>query len=362
MSVGFEGFIAVQETQGNQGYGGTYVEAGNNSCRYLYVDTDGLNWGQAINDNQDKLIQGASPLVGQRNYGARTPGGDITYQPRSNDSLGILMACYQNVVATGTSYKGAGGTYTLGTWTFFRAERGEMSWDGGSSWGTNGTNGDVYAIDVIRKYSDALLAGSAVFVWNSAIVSELDFTHAIGKELQFKPTLKAYGLTATTAFPNPPAAAGSYSNLQAYVQKAGTLTLTYNGVGTLWNVTSFSHKTNNNNFVKSTLGRRDPSSYPYGKAENTGVLELEMDNSVPTLDFLNDEGTYSLSLREFNSTEDWIQSDAPQIKISAIENPLVSGMVPQRISYTCYRPVGGSCAFQVTVCTRGTSTQLWGTP
>jgi hypothetical protein len=206
------------------------------------------------------------------------PGGEITWQFRSEDAIPILMGHFQKYIGTQLGAT-AGGTalYT------FVPSKGEPDWVG-STFGTGGytaASGDMFTFGFIRKYFDTTEnGGTNAQVFTSGICDELKLLAKAGEDVKMTANTKFYAVQAGTALssasnPNN-STIGSYSDLAMYEYFSGTMTFDGNSI----DLTSFEVNSKNSITERIVLGKLNPSKYPWGRYTIEGSLELEVPKTL----------------------------------------------------------------------------------
>jgi hypothetical protein len=284
---GWETWLRVRGQKDGYGVHTTYTDA-----FYLYLDSESLAINQEINENNAKIVQGRAVLESARTLQAQDPGGQFTFQPRADDCLGILAGhfqCYRSVDGGGS----VAGTYVFNHLT------GQPDWSGtlvtgGDPWNAGAAGTGTYAdapTDVcaltVEQYFGNSITGSNGRRFVDAVVSQLEFSAAVGEELKMTPTIMAGSFALCDFVPatdDPPVTIGSYSVLGAFQYHHGTIT----AGGQSRNLSSFRITSNNQVEGKKVIGKKTPVSFPFGRTDVTGEFEMEFDDDVFIQAFLKE--------------------------------------------------------------------------
>lgn len=316
MAKGFEGFIAiVPETKG---WGSAVFTEG----KYIYADSESLQLNKEYIERPDKITYGRSMKASSRVSGVQKPGGAITYQFRSDDSLHVLMSHFQQYIGTNV---GAVGTalYT------FVPTKGEPNW-GGSAFGTGtygAAGGDMYTVGVYKKlFNTSSNGGTNAFAFTSGVVDQLELTLTAGQDAKLVPTFKFYDVNAGTVLgtnrdPNN-TVFGSYSAKSSFMSWNGTLSF----AGGNLDITSIKITSKNNTEDRQVLGRKNPSKYPFGRFLISGSLELDFpkDGMKYIGSMLTNEG-FSITGSLYNGANDYLTFNLPTCKYAPFEVNFAGG-------------------------------------
>jgi len=307
VAVGWESWFRVRaQTGGWGGYGFT-------DAYVLYLDSESMGIGQEIKENTAKIVHGRSVVKQARSFQGRTPGGQFTFQPRSDDCLGLLCSVMQVYRST------VDGTFV------FNPLAGQPDWSGANvtggapftpsanaGTGTYGdTTNDVLALTIEQKLGENI-TGDNGRRWCDCVVSQLEVNFAAGEEITFTPTIIAgsFALTDFVSSEDPGGNSSRYSALDAFQYYHGTI-----HVGTAdYDVTSCKLTINNNLNPRSVIGKQNPSKFIFGRQEVTGEFETEYDHHRFMQHFLSEEDV-SIELWGMNNAEaDYIKFDLQLVK------------------------------------------------
>jgi hypothetical protein len=306
VAVGWETWFRVRAQVGG------YSDDSFTDAYCLYLDSESMGIGQEIKENTGKIVFGRQLVKQARTFQARSPGGQFTFQPRSNDALGILCSVMQSYRSS------ADGTYVFNPisgqpdWSGINVTGGDPFGAGGTGTGTYGdTTNDVMAL-CIEQSLGAGVTGSNGRRWCDCVVSQLEINMAVGEEITFTPTIMAgsFAMTSFAVSEDPPCNSGSYSSLDSFQFYEGTVTL-----GTAaFSVTSCNLTINNGMNPRAVVGKRDPSKFTYGRQEVTGEFTLEYEDHVFLQHFLLETDTNITLKGANNSGLDYIQITMPLVR------------------------------------------------
>jgi hypothetical protein len=282
---------------------------------YLFLDSESMGIGQVIKENTAKIVHGRSVVKQARSFQEQEPGGQFTFQPRSDDCLGILMSVMQ-VYRSGST----------GSFSFvFNPLSGQPDWSGANVTGgtpftpsaVHGTGtylddtNDVLALCFEQKLG-ANITGSNGRRWCDCVVSQLEVNFAVGEEITFAPTIMAgsFAMTNFASSEDPSCNSGSYSSLDAFHGFQGTI-----HVGTAdFDVTSCKLVINNNLSSHKVVGKKNAAKFVFGRQEVTGEFEVEYDNHIFMQHFLL-ETDASIELWGMNNSgADYIKFDLQLVR------------------------------------------------
>lgn len=305
MAKGFEGWIAVvPETKG---WGSSAFTEGN----YLYADSEALQINKEFIERPEKITFGRALKASSRISSLQKPGGAVTFQPRSNDCIPVLMAHFQNYIGSSL-----GGTATGTAMYTFTPAKLEPNWVG-SAFGTGvygAAAGDMFTVGVYKKFfNTSSNGGTNSMAFKSGIVDQLQITYTAGQDLKFAPNFKFYSVDAGTAIPSTRdpnnAILGSYSAKQSIMSFNGTLLFDGNSL----DITSITINSQNNTEDREVLGKLNPSKYPFGRYMISGSLELDLPkDGLKYVGSMLANGTFSVTGSFYNGVLDFITFNMPQ--------------------------------------------------
>lgn len=350
MPKGFDGWLAiVSETNG---WGSSAVGT---SGAVLYLDSESINPNKTFKDQPEKITWGRALKVNSRVDGEQKPGGDLQFQFRSDDCINPLMAHFQKYTATNIG--GAGTAFYT-----FVPTKGEPDWVG-STWGTGGytsANGDMFTVGVVKKYYESLggTYGSNAQWYNSCFVDEMKISCKAGEDAKMMLKVKAYGVDpGTTIALNPPAATiGSYSSKSAYQYFSGTFLFG----GDSLDISSIEITTSNKSEDRTVLGRKNPRTYPFGRFEVGGQIEIDLPKDhLKYVERMLDNGTFSVVGTFYTSDVDMLSINIPICKMDDFKSNLSAGNANASLTipFIGYESADGSTA-PITVVVKNTG---WGT-
>jgi hypothetical protein len=307
MSKGWESSIRVQENY--LGFGstiGSLVRMGN----FLYVDSESIARNPTIRERDNKLVP--TRLVPAETMGLDqyAPGGQVTWQPRSDDSLSMLMAFFQ------TATHMFGGTTpalnATGTWQFAFVPK-SLLWTGKQYYGTGngyGTGTSVYCVNADLCFGQGMTTTPNGIRFERGIVTKLTIQQDPAADLQFVADMKFLQhedqATYTSAFSFLPGAAGSLSSKKQFVDWNGTLTVG----GNSYNIEKLSLEADNQNVDRRKLGQKGFANFPFGRAIVNGQFDLELED-LTLFTPAASGGTLQCTWR--TSDGDWLQVFCPNI-------------------------------------------------
>lgn len=302
MSKGYEGFILVR--QGN-GWGSTTVREG----QALYVDSVDLAPNKEFIERPEKIVLGRSLRASMRTSGATKPGGSVDFQPRSDDFPMICMAhcqMYEGTVSAGVA------TYTLVN------VKTQPDWAGATYGSGSYTTaaGDMFVVDVWKKFHAAGAGTANVEKYVSAFVDELTITGAANEDLKVSASFKAdsYGSANSPATDDPSSSLGSYSSNSQFEFFSGTVTFA-GDANTAIDITNFTVTSSNNSEDRVVIGKLDPSKYPFGRTTVGGEFTMDMPNDgLRHIGSMLDNVAFAFTGTFFNANNDLIAFDMPNCR------------------------------------------------
>lgn len=306
MARGYEGWLAIlPETDG---WGSRAFGIGN----YLFADQESLGVNKEFTSRPDKITYGRNLKGSSRSSGAQKPGGELTYQFRSEDAVPVLMGHFQKYVGTELGATSGTAVYT------FVPSKGEPDWIG-STWGTGGytsSTGDMFTFGMVKKYfNTSEYDGTNAMHFYSGICDSLTFQAKAGEDAKIVAGLKFYGVTSGTAIGaalDPSNSTyGSYSVLPMFEYFSGTVTY----AGASIDLTSLEIKSLNNLAERMAIGKINPTKYPFGRNMIEGSMELEWpkDGVKYIGSMLADRG-FAITATFYNSANDAVYIGLPNCR------------------------------------------------
>lgn len=265
MSKGIEAWILLQPE--SAGWNGASSAIRGN---FLFADSESLDVGKTFQDQSNKIVYGRGVKPSTRISGKQVPGGDLTWQFRSDEMPMVLMAHFQKYI--GTQPEAGSCLFT------FVPEKGVPNFSG-ASFGTGSYTspaGDLFTLSATKKFFDTSLNnGTNAQKFKSGIVDEIEIMVEADTDCKVKASFKFGTVDHGTAIPssvNPPSSLGSYSAKGAYQYFSGTLLVG----GTSQDITKFNVISKNQLEELITLGNLNPVRYKFGKFDVAGNVELDM--------------------------------------------------------------------------------------
>lgn len=304
MSKGWEVAIRVQENF--VGFGST-AGALSRPGRFLFVDSETLSQNAEVRERDNKIIPMRVSPSETFSYEQDSPGGEIRFQPRTDDCIHLLFAFFQNATfANGLAATAYGGTG--GTWVFSPIAK-SLSWSG-VAFGTT----SIYPVNIDKYYGEGLAGTGDGERYERGIVSKVTFTQepaadlVMGAELRF--LQKTSDTVLGTGFKSMPNAAGSFSSKKQLVDWNGTLTL----AGTQYAIERVTYDFDNQITERRKLGQRGFYQFPFGRPILGGEFELELENLS---NFRIGSSAGTLVCRWQTSDGDWMEIFSPNTYIKS---------------------------------------------
>lgn len=355
MSKGFDGWIAlVPETKG---WGSSVYAKGN----FLHVDSEALHINKEFKERPEKIVFGRSLKPSSRVSGQQNPGGELTFQPRSDDCLPALAAHFQNYTATSL-----GGTASGTVQYTFTPAKTEPNWLG-SAFGTGvygADPGDMFTVGVVKKiFNTTQYGGTNGFKYSSGIVDSLEMTMAPNDDLKFKLGMKFYSVDAGTKLGtllDPPLGTtmANYSTKTSFMSWTGTLTVAGEALG----ITGMTTMLANNSEVKNVIGRLNPIRFPQGRYGVEGSFEVDLPkDGLKWIGSMLANSPFALTGTFYNSDFDQVAFSIPNARYKTMELDLKGGAAETvfSIPFVGYESEDGSeSPITVVVTTTGWGTSL----
>lgn len=336
MAKGFEGFIWVAPE--GSGWDGTSALIRGN---YLFADDESMSINQDIRDRPDKITYGRTLEASSRILGKKAPGGDVTFQFRSDDLPHILMSHFQKYI--GTTFSSGSCRYT------FVPEKGVPDYTG-NTFGTGSYTspaGDLFTVAVVKKLFDTTANGGTNGQWfNSCIADELEFMLEANDDAKLKVSFKAARADAGTALPtsmNPSSSLGSYSTKPSF--ESWSATMFYDG-GTL-ELNKFALSSKNNLEERLVIGRQNPVNYKFGRYDIEGSFDLDMPyDGMKYFGSQFSGSSFAIVGTLQNASNDWVSFSLPDCRFKPFEVNMKGGAAETAFTlpFKAYQSGGGTVA------------------
>lgn len=324
---------------------------------YVFADDENLDVGKTFMDQDNKIVFGRGIKASTRIAGKQVPGGDFTYQFRSDDCIPVFMAHFQKYIGT----QPVGSLVGSAIYTFVH-EKGIPD-PSGASFGSGAYTaaaGDLYTFGVVKKYFDTDLNNGTNAQWfKSCIVDEIEVTVEGDTDAKMKVGVKAGSVDAGTAIssasnPNN-TAMGSYSTNPAFQYFSATLSVG----GTTQDITKFAFSSKNGLEELITLGNRNPARYKFGKAIVEGSIDLDMPkDGMRYFGSMTGGSSFSISATLYNGTSDFVAFSFPNCRWKPFNANIKGGNsdVQFTLPWKAYESENGSTAAM----TVQVNTTTWG--
>jgi hypothetical protein len=302
MSKGYEGWILVRE--GN-GWGSTTVREGH----ALFADSVDLSVNKEFTERPEKITFGRSLKASQRTSGAQKPGGNVEFQPRSDDFPLILMAHNQMYEGTVSA--------SVATYTFVPVKT-QPDWQGATYGSGSYTTsaGDMFVVDVWQKFHAAASGTTNIQKYTSCFVDEITLTAAANEDLKVSASFKAdsYGSANSASSEDPNSSQGSYSTNSQFEFFSGTMTFAGDSETDI-DITNFSISSKNNAEDRITIGNLNPARYPFGRIMVDGELTMDMPNDgLKHMGSMLDNRAFTVVGTFYNAADDQISFSMPNCR------------------------------------------------
>lgn len=328
MSKGWEVAIRVQDN--STGFGST---AGVTSRPgwYLYVDSETLAKNAGVKERDNKIIPTRLSPVQTASLEQYSPGGEVTFQPRTDDCLNVLFAFFQAATFLG----GTVGTVTgAGSWQFVPVNR-SLAWSGVSFAGNPGTS--VYSINVDKYFGNGLSGSIDGYRFERGIVSKLTFDQMPSEDLKVTADMRFLQhseQTFGTGFKSQPNSLGSFSSKGQLVDWNATLSVA--GVST-YPIEKIKFEFDNSITERRKLGQKGFYQFPFGRAIVSGEFDMEVED----LTILQEGTTAGTLICNWQTSDgDFLRITCPNIFMRASDAKVSDpGPVMQTYSFRAY-PTG----------------------
>lgn len=347
MAKGFEGWVAVvPETKG---WGSSTIAEG----KFIFADSEALQVNKEFIERPEKITYGRASKASSRISSLQKPGGAITYQMRSDDSIHVLMAHFQMFMGT------SAGTLGTSTYTFVPSKT-EPNWVG-SAFGTGtygAAAGDMFTVGVYKKFFNTTSnGGTNGMAFSSGIVDQLQINLTAGQDAKLIPNFKFYSVDAGTAIPTTRdpnnTTLGSYSTKSSFISWNGTLSF----AGAALDITSISINSQNNSEDRQVLGKLNPSKYPFGRYMVSGSLELDLPkDGLKYVGSMLSNLSFAITGSLYNGADDYMTFNLPACKYNPFEINFANGQSETTFSipFVAYESEdGGTSPITIQVRTTG---------
>jgi len=316
MPKGFEGWIRLEP---NTSGWGTFTAP--TDGHYIFADSEALGANQEFKDRPEKITFGMPEKLNSRTVGPQKPGGDLTFQPRTNDSAEVFMSHFQKYIGT---QLGSTGT---SIYTFVPC-RTQPDWVG-SSWGTGAytaAEGDMFCFTTNVKFNIGSAGTNDTKQLKNCFADSLTLESAAGEDLKMTAGIKAGTIILAvkgSAQDPPNATYGSYSELSAFEFFEGTMTV---GGRTDLEITNFSLTSSRNSEDRPVLGQINPSKYDFGRYTCEGVVQVDAPSDVLShMGSMLSDNVLAISGTWYNSTNDYLIVSLPNCKYQPFDTNISAG-------------------------------------
>ena len=262
MPKGFEGFVCVVGE--DDGWGSlTYTPS---NGKFLFADSESITANQEFKDRPEKITYGMAEKASSRTLGPQKPGGDFTYQPRTDDMYPILMSHFQRVL-------------TSGTINTFVPVKTQPDWTGNTfSVGSYTTAvGDMYTMRVICQFNDTTAGTDNQKVAANAFADKIVLDCKAGEDLKLTSTIKAGTFMLLRGSLTPPGALGSYSAQNAMEWHEASFSVAGR---TDLDITGVTIESSRNSEDRTVIGRINPAKYDFARYMCEGVFQIDAPKEV----------------------------------------------------------------------------------
>ena len=336
MAKGWEVAVRIQDNY--LGWGST-VGASARPGNFLYVDSETLGKNTVIKERDAKIIPMRLAPIQTASIEQQSPGGEITFQPRSDDCINILFSFFQMA----TFMNGNVATAQNGTFVFTPVGK-SLAW-AGSAFATTA----VYSVNVDKYFGEGLSGTGDGIRFERGIVSKLTLDQQPAADLIMTADLRFYQATDEsvlgTGFKSQPNSVGSFSSNGQFIDWNGTISVQ----GTTYAIEKIRFELDNMITERRKLGQKGFYQFPFGRAVFSGEFDLELEDMSAFKEGTNG-GT--LSCRWQTSGADFLDVFAPNIYFRANDAKVSdTGPVMRTIPFRCYpTSFGGSNAIVLSVC------------
>ena len=345
MPKGFEGWVVAERQIGGWTFDDFTAEG-----HFFYADSESLSPNQEYKDRPEKITYGMTEKLNSRTKGPQKPGGDLTFQPRSNDVVNVFMSHFQKYIGVDSGNGDGTSIYT------FVPCKAQPDW-AGTLYGTGaytGTEGDMFVNNYHVKFNDTTAGTNNAKKFGRAFADQIVLESAAGEDVKLTASLKSKEFAFARDTSTPPGARGSYSELTPFEFFEGTITV--DGRTDL-EITNFSLTSSRNSEDRPTVGNLNPTKYDFGRYTCEGVIQVDAPKEVTWHlgSMLLDE-TFAIAGTWFNSASDYMIVSIPNAKYQPFDVNLSAGdaQTEYGIAWKAYESNDGTTSpITVTVKTTG---------
>lgn len=310
MAKGFEASLTVWENDG-------WFDTGTCDPFLPLLESEGLIRQQIFVERNSMVRNTRSTLPDSLILEESKPQGHIEFVPRLENCPAIFMSHFQMVeqVDTGSSF--------IDT---FVPSKSSPKFTGGDTYG-DGTygavSGDVYSIDIIKKFPDYLFGLNAQH-FRRGICDELSFSMSSNEDFKIKADFKFKDWRAKSNSPNPgEVGAGTYTTGSITDGGHGTWGLSGAGIGSLTTASGFSSMNivcRNNLTEKKSPGSGTRQTFSFGDYTVKGDFTSEF----ITDDWQNQQkSSFAINGTIWHSDTEYMIVSMPYCLLKNVEVPLV---------------------------------------
>lgn len=338
MAKGWE--VSIRVADNYTGWGST-ATASARMGNYLFVDSETLGKNAVISERDNKIMPMRLSPVQTANKQQENPGGEITFQPRTDDCVNLLFSFFQMATfmmgGKSTCYGGTGGT-----WIFTPVGK-SLSWSGVAF-----ATSSVFPVNVLKYFGDGLTGTGDSQHYERGICSRLTIEQEPAADLTMTADMRFLQVTneypAGTGYKSAPNVTGSYSTKGQLLDWNATLTVG----GQTYAIERIRFEFDNTITERRKLGQVGFYQFPFGRAVMSGEFDAELEDMS-----IFKEGTTggTVVARWQTSDGDWLEVFCPQVFFKA-NDPKVSdtGPVMRTVGFRCYPTAfGGSNAVVMSV-------------
>lgn len=289
----------------------------------LYVDSESLDAGKQIINNNNLIRDGRVNKQESQVSGPIKPEGVITFQPRVDDIGAVLYSHFQLLQESGT------GPYSY----IYNPSKYPPRFNDSSS-SSEGTYGSepqaVYSVSFLKKCFDTTEnGGTNSMLFKHGVCDSLSLNVGAGEDVKLECNYKFRDLIDGTAISdNPPSShVGSYSENAPFEWYHGTVTID----GVDFSIESINLRSVNSLEEKSILGRREPDSFIFKEYLVEGQFSLDFPkDGMLQIGSMFDLSEFSISGTLFQGTSNKITFEVP----NCIRQPFNVGLNEDTVTAT----------------------------